>query len=126
VSDGKLATTAKISLSVVRDTSGHDDDDDDRDCSGRSASVAVQSEYRKESDDRDDDSNKSAQDYGYIVVCGGRKPVANTSALTINWNGTAAQTTELVQANWVSDFLGSSEKQRSLAQKTGLVVKVKG
>jgi len=131
VSDGKLATTAKISLSVGRTTGGHDDDDDDRDCHGKSASVAVKSGHRNGGDDRDDDRNSSAQDYGYIVVRGGSKlgtntAAADTSALTINWNGTAAQTTELVKVNWVSDFLGSSEKQRSLAQKTGLVVKVKG
>ena len=93
--------------------------------------MAVKSEYRQEGDDRDDDRDSRTQDYGYIVVRGGSKlgtntPAANTSALTINWSGTAAQTTELVKANWVSDFLGSSEKQRSLAQKTGLVVKLNG
>ncbi len=29
---------------------------------------------------------------------------------------------KLVKANWVSDFLDSGEKQRSLAQKTGLKI----
>ena len=126
VSDGKLATTAKISLTVGRSKGGHDDDDDDRDCHGKSASVVVKSDYRKEDDERDDDRDSRKQDYGYIVVRGGSTSAVNTSALTINWSSTATQTTELVQANWVSDFLGSSEKQRSLAQRTGLIVKVNG
>ena len=125
MSDGKLATTAKISLTVGRSTGGHDDDDEDRDCHGKSASVVVKSDYRKEDDERDDDRDSRKQDYGYIVVRGGSTPAVNTSALTINWSGTVAQTRKLVQANWVSDFFGSSEKQRSLAQKTGLKISLR-
>jgi hypothetical protein len=89
----------------------------------------------------DDDSSKTVR---YIVVNGGASTVtaassssdasgsvvstaiASDSALRVDWGGTLQQTIRLGGTDdWVSDFLGTAPDQRSLAEKTGLVVKVK-
>jgi hypothetical protein len=52
--------------------------------------------------------------------------IASDSALRVDWGGTLQQTIRLGGTDdWVSDFLGTAPDQRSLAEKTGLVVKVK-
>lgn len=49
------------------------------------------------------------------------------SALRVDWGGTLQQTTSLSGTDdWVGDFLGTAPDQRSLAEMTGLVVKVQG
>jgi hypothetical protein len=95
-----------------------------------------------------DDNSSSGKTVSYIVVNGGGSStvtaasggtanvVSTTNATTsdsgsvrVDWSGSTqkATTTGLTGANdWVSDFLGTAPDQRSLAEKTGLVVKVKG
>jgi len=95
--------------------------------------------YRKADDGRDHDQDRSVQERGYIVVRGGRPAAANlasknrasasevaakANAWTIDWSGTAAQNTELVKAHGVSDLWDTGRRRHSLAQKTGLIVKI--
>lgn len=89
----------------------------------------------------DDNGSKAVR---YIVVNGGGSTVttansgnasgsvvstatASDSALRVDWSGAMQQTTSLSETDdWVSDFLGTAPDHRSLAEKTGLVVNVKG
>ncbi|UUZ69420.1 tandem-95 repeat protein [Polaromonas sp. P2-4] len=111
VSDGKLATTARITLNVGQ-ASNFDD---------RQASIVVQSSLNSDKDD---------EEYGYVVVSSGASgtTASGTSGNQprVDWTGSVQQGSELIKANWVADFLGATQDQRSLAEKTGLVVKVKG
>ena len=117
VSDGKLASTAKIALTI----GGARADD----CGERQASIVVKSRFA---------NGKNDEKYGGIVVGGGANAATASAAASsacgslprVDWDGCVEQGGELIQANWVTDFLGAAPDQRSLAEKTGLVIKVKG
>jgi len=110
VSDGKLATTAKITLTVGQVS----------DCDDRKASIVLKSSVS---------SGKDDEKYGYVVVNGGASSTTTSGASgsqpSVDWDGCVQQGSELIKANWVMDFLGATQDQRTLAEKTGLVVKVK-
>jgi hypothetical protein len=107
VSDGKLSTTAKITLTVSG--KGRDDDDCHKDRGGcwgqdddRSACIVVQSK---------------------LPDCGSQMGL-NGSQVTLDWSGCATPAISLCRDDdWVADFLGVvGTDLRSLAEKTGLVV----
>jgi len=69
----------------------------------------------------------------YIVVNGGGASAAahntqsSANALRVDWGGSALQASFGVKPDdWVTDLLANASSQRTLAQKTGLTVRVKG
>jgi len=57
----------------------------------------------------------------YIAVNGAGGPNAPTF---VDWTGHSQPCSEVINASWIGDFLGASQDQRTLAQKTGLVVQI--
>ncbi|MCX7257987.1 MAG: tandem-95 repeat protein, partial [Polaromonas sp.] len=125
VSDGKLAATGLISLSV-RATQGGDDEDGDR-----SASIIVTS-----SASADNTRHEGAeQEIRYVVLNSAATAAApdhdgTSSPLAVNWQGSAASclTAEAgcnSGSQWLSELLGGSSKDdEDLASKTGLRIKL--
>jgi VCBS repeat-containing protein len=122
ISDGKLTSTGTITLAVGRTQ------DDDDDCHERLASIVVQSGVRTERDDDRDDERGYVSSTGVSV--GGTS--SNASSPRVDWSAGAAPADGMIGAgsqwtgSWVTDFLGVTQAQRSLAEKTGLVVRVSG
>ena len=110
VLDSKLATTAKISLTVAANRGD--------DCNDRYASIVVKSPSNSDSDDK--------QAYVVIGSVAAGTPTPGANQLRVDWSGGMQQGSELIRANWVTDFLGATQDQRTLAEKTGLMVKMKG
>jgi len=129
VSDGKLATTAIITLTVLPKK----DEDEDHHDNGwhhgfghsehhgypsyddeRSAKIIVQSvhaDYRQRHDDRQD----------AIVVNRHSSGMEDK----IDWAGQAPNLGKLKKDDWVAEQLTERSKEQSLAELTGLVVKMK-
>jgi VCBS repeat-containing protein len=129
VSDGKLSTTASITLTVLPEN----DDDEDHHDNGlhygfehsehngyqgydeeRCAKIIVQSvltDYGQQNDDRQDAMVNNQQ--------------SNRPADKIDWAGQAPILGKLKKDDWVIDMMTVQPKEQSLAEQTGLVVKMK-
>ena len=122
VSDGTLSTTASITVAV----SGKRDDDNNHH-GGHCARLVVQSGYGN-GKDRDDDKAKVG---GFIVVNqpqGGmtmRAPTPVTPTIKVDWQGSAPHRDKAVDDGWVRDYFVKGKEQKSLAELTGLVVRLK-
>jgi hypothetical protein len=116
VSDGKLSATANITL-TVQPKKDHDDKDiqhnensqhsghnSHQSTNGRSAKLIVQSVLK--------DS---------IVI----NQQLNTATSKIDWTGQAPNLGEFKQAAWIVQMMPLQPKEQSLAEQTGLVVKMK-
>lgn len=133
VTDSKLTATASITLTVPP----RKDDDDDhchhdngnhngfdhsghygyQGCDdGRGASLTVQSTYTSR-------EGQNVEQRGYVVV----NHQNNRSASKIDWAGYVSEsilTRELKDENWVADLFGAKRNEKSLAEKTGLTIKM--
>lgn len=104
VSDGKLTTNAKISLTVAAKRGDV--------CNDRYASIVVKSALKSDSDDKP----------AYVVIgsVAAGTPTPGANQLRGDWSGGMQQGSELIRANWVTDFLGATQDQRTLAKKNGI------
>jgi len=111
VSDGELAAIGNITLNVGQTG---------QNCPDGSASIVITSTL----------GAVIGQDPSvrYIVVNSANAGVGGASGpdaqTFVDWTGHSQPCSQLVNAGWVSDFLGASQDQRTLAQKTGLVVQI--
>jgi VCBS repeat-containing protein len=131
VSDGKLSATADITLTVLPK---NDDDEEDHHDNGLhhgfehsghngyqnyddqwSAKIIVQSvhaAYEQQNDDWQDS----------IVINQGSQPAAH--AFTVDWQGSVANQAVSTDDEWLAEYVGNNSKQKTLAEITGLTVKV--
>ncbi|MBK6594262.1 MAG: cadherin-like domain-containing protein [Burkholderiales bacterium] len=115
VSDGTLSTTASITV-VVSGKREEDDDEDDHH-GGHCARLVVQSGYGA---DRDDGKAKNN------VVMNIASPVANPSlsAIKVDWQGSAPSCNKAVDDGWAKDYFVKPTEQKTLAELTGLTVRL--
>ncbi|MDP1770889.1 MAG: hypothetical protein Q8L15_01290, partial [Methylobacter sp.] len=128
VSDGKLTTTAIITLAVLpkkdHDQDHHDNGQhhgfehsehngypsyDDERC----AKIIVQSvhtDHRQQHDDRQDT----------VVI----NQQSSRTASKVDWTGQAPNLGKLKKDHWIAEQLTERPKEQSLAEQTGLVVKM--
>lgn len=143
VSDGTLAATGLINLSV-RTMQGEDDEDDcprhryqgkgyghDRHDGERSASIIVTSSASA----HDTPHAGEDQEIRYVVLNSSATPAApdqgsTSSPLAVNWQGSAASCATAEAgghwgSQWLSELLGGNSKdEEDLASKTGLKIKL--
>jgi hypothetical protein len=139
VSDGKLDTTARITVTVLPEKDHDEDEDKDHHGNGR----------RREQNSHPSDHDRSAKlilhsvyptapeqrsDVGYAArtlmpsLAAPEQHSSRTSRSTasrIDWTGQAPDLGELKQETWVAEMMTIQPKEQSLAEQTGLVVRMK-
>jgi len=133
VFDGKLTTTASITLIVLPKKDHDEEHDKDHHDNGRhqgfehsqhngypsyddqrSATIIVQSvhaDYRQQHDDRQDT----------LVI----NQKSSRTASKVDWTGQAPNLGKLKKDHWIAEQLTERPNEKSLAEQTGLVVKIK-
>ncbi|MGP1680621.1 MAG: Ig-like domain-containing protein, partial [Burkholderiales bacterium] len=128
VSDGSLSATGWIGINVVReederdhhhgDDSGHHNGDDD----------GEHKAYAGSAGNNGNNGDGDGEDRGASIVVRSSDP--NAAPITIDWNGSASSNftnLRVTQPDWLAQSLGIPQPdKRSLAEITGLVVRLKG
>ncbi|MDZ4253583.1 MAG: tandem-95 repeat protein, partial [Sulfuritalea sp.] len=116
VSDGTLNTTATITVVVSGKRDDDEEDDHHGEGNGHCARLVVQSGYGN-GEDRDDDKAKGS------AILSIASPL--NSAIKVDWQGSAPNGNKVVDDGWAKDYFVKGKEQKSLAELTGLTVRLK-